>query len=97
MIGTQITRAALDDKLGTIAQSVNVAFSNVREMHAWLLVQTDAVLEAPPYSYTASEVGLFKSAFTDLDKLRTIYEGSVALPTAQDFRTFAQQVWGFGF
>lgn len=97
MIGTPLARADIDYKIGQVSLAANLAFENIRQMQAWLAGQTDAVLEAAPFGYTAGEVAVIKSAFANLDQLRTIYEGSAALAAPQDFRVFARQVWGFGF
>lgn len=95
-IGIQPSKTDLDGTMGGIAKSLNQVFDQVRQMEAWLASQADADLEAN-YGYTAQEVANFKSAFGDLDQLRTIYEGGAPLGTAKDFRTFARLIWGFGF
>lgn len=97
MIGASVTRESVDATLGQITQETNEVFQRVRLMQQWLAGQTTAVLQAPPYNYTAGEVDVIKSAFADLDQLRTIYEGAANLTSAKDFRTFAHQIWGFGF
>lgn len=97
MIGVVVTRESLDATLGDIALRTNETFRRVSQMQEWLAAQTDAVLIAAPFGYTAGEVAIIKSAFSDLDQLRTIYEGAAALAAAKDFRTFARQVWGLGF
>lgn len=97
MIGTQLTRSDVDTRLSQITQQINSGFSLVMQMQEWLAAQTDDVLEAAPFGYTSDEVAVIKSAFSNLDQLRTVYEGVAASPEPQDFRTFAQQLWGFGF
>lgn len=94
--GLTVTKAALDQAMGEIAQNVNIAMENVRQMQEWLGQQVDADLEAN-YGYSAADVANMKSAFADLDQLRRIYEGGQALPAAKDFRSFAKLLWGLGF
>ena len=95
MVGINIDKAAVDSNAGTLAQSLQSAFNRTQQLKAWLDATPDATLVA--LGYTSGEVAVLKSAITDLDQLRTIYQGGATLGTAKDFRTFAKQMYGFGF
>lgn len=94
-VGIQIDKLQIDNKAGTIAQQINIAMENISLFNEWLTSQQDADLEAD-YGYTSDEVAVLKSAFSDLDTLRQVYQG-LASSDAKDYRTFAQQLWGLGF
>jgi hypothetical protein len=65
---------------------------NVQIFKAFLDTQTDAALQA--LGYSAGDVAVLRSAYTDLDKLRQVYEGVATQGTTYDFRTFAKQLVG---
>lgn len=86
----------LDTTMGSIALSLNEVMTQIHQMQEYLAAQADADLEAQ-FGYSAQDVANFKSAFADLDQLRTIYEGAASLSAAKDFRAFASRIWGIGF
>jgi hypothetical protein len=94
MIGIAVNKADLDKLTGETAQALNEAFKNVRDIQIYLLATSQASLNG--LGYTDQEVATLKSAYADLDKLRQIFEGTINLPAAQDFRAFAKQLWGVG-
>ena len=91
-VGLTASKADIDAQAGNTALTVREAFRTVQVFQAWLLTQPDANLTA--LGYTSGEVANLKSAFTDLDKLRTIYEGTATQTPAYDFRTFAKLLVG---
>ena len=91
-IGLSASKADIDAQAGNTALTVREAFRTVQVFQAWLAATPDANLVA--LGYTAGEVATLKSAFTDLDKLRTIYEGTATQTPAYDFRTFAKLLVG---
>jgi hypothetical protein len=93
-VGSPTTKATIDSTAGNIASSINVVFDRVRLFKIWLDTQIDADLIT--LGYTQAEVDRLRSAYVDLDKLRTIFEGSQTQSPAYDFRTFAKLIWGFG-
>lgn len=95
-LGIPLTQADVNNAGGDIARRINVAFDLVADFKAWLDQRSSAQLQAD-YGFTSTEADTLKSAFADLEQLRTIYEGTAALAVAKNFRTFTQRVWGLGF
>jgi hypothetical protein len=91
-IGLIYTKSQLDALAGDIAISVAKDMRRIQELEHFLNITPDAILIA--LGYVQAEVSLLKSGFIDADKLRTIYEGSVALPATQDFRLNLLQLGG---
>ena len=82
----------LNGRAGAIAASLHTAFMHVREMRAQLLAITDADLLA--LGFAQPDIDNIKSAFADLDQLRTIYEGSATLGVAKNFTTVPRRLMG---
>jgi hypothetical protein len=93
MIGPQLTAADVHAATAQIVRQVYSMFTNVERFQAYLLA-TD--LKLPPYNMTSADEALIKSAFNDLDQLRTIFSGDQSLAVAKDFRTFAKHALGTG-
>lgn len=93
MIGPQLTAADVNATCAQIVRQVYSAMDNVRRFEAFLAATS---LQAAPYGMTAADESQMKSTFTDLDKLRTIFEGTATQATNYDFRTFAKQALGTG-
>lgn len=89
-----MSKAQLDAQAGTIALDLHEAFARVEELKYYLDAKSTGDLQA--LGYTSDEANLLKSAYADLDQLRTIYQGLASLANAKDFRTFARQVFGLG-
>ena len=89
-IGLSTTKADIDAQAGNVALQVREALRAVQLLQVWLAATPDVTLTSAPYNYTSDEVAQLKSAFTDLDKLRTIYEGTATQSSTYDFRTFAK-------
>ena len=91
-VGLTISKAELDAQAGNTALQVREAFRAVQLLQAWLVTQTNGDLLA--LGYAQADVDRIKSAFVDLDKLRTIYEGTATQATTYDFRQFAKLLVG---
>lgn len=94
---TALTKAAFDSLMNGVIQNLDGAMLQVQEIEAFLTAHPDADFTAlaggpGPTGYAAGDVTNFKSAFSDLDQLRTIYQGLATLGTAKDFRTFAKLI-----
>jgi hypothetical protein len=92
-----LTKGQFDAQMNGIIQALDGAFSQVQALEAFLTAHPDADFTAAaggpgPTGYAAGDVTNFKSAFSDLDQLRTIYQGSANLLVAKDFRTFAKLI-----
>jgi hypothetical protein len=48
----------------------------------------------PGTTMDSGSAAIIGSALTDLDQLRTIYEGTATLGSVKDFRTFLDDLWG---
>lgn len=90
-----LTRDSINQLTGTVAQRLNGAFLDIATTKSFLDTQSDADLEG--LGFAPDDVALLRSAYVDLDQLRTIYTGAAPLADAKDFRAFAQRIWGTGF
>jgi hypothetical protein len=91
-IGIAPTSAAeVNNIVGGTARSLYSVLNQVKQIQAWLLA-TD--LKAAPYSFSVGDEANIKSAYTDLDKLRTVFEGTATQTPAYDARTFAKLLIG---
>lgn len=91
-VGLSTTKGDADQRAGGIALDVRSVMDRVRIFKTWLDTVTVTQLEG--LGYTTGEANTLKSAFTDLDKLRTIYEGTATQASTYDFRTFAKLLTG---
>lgn len=94
-LGLQPPKAQVDETVGAQTRALNVLFTEIGAFKAWLDGETDTDLA--DLGYTPGEVAELRSAYVDLDQLRTIYIGAASLASAKDFRTFAKRMWHFGF
>lgn len=91
-VGYPANKTDIDARAGQLALTVRDTLRNVQIFKAYLDTQTDAALLALGYNQT--DVNTLRSAYTDLDKLRQVYEGSSSQTPAYDFRTFAKLLAG---
>jgi hypothetical protein len=91
-VGLAVTKADLDSRGGSISVDLRSVMDRIRVFKARLDTLTDNDLTA--LGYTATEVAQLRSAFVDMDKLRTIFEGTGTQGTAYDFRTFQKLLTG---
>jgi hypothetical protein len=91
-VGFAAAKADYDQRAGGLAMALRDDLARIAAFKAHLDTRTDANLIA--LGFTQGEVDTLRSAFGDLDQLRTIYEGSVNLSVAKDFRSFAKLLTG---
>lgn len=91
-VGKVITKSDIDNDASNVAIEVDNALRRASNFNDWLATQTESDLVA--YGYTSQEVAILKSAYTNLDTLNSIYQGTANLPVSQDFRIFLRQLWG---
>lgn len=91
-VGYPTAKIDIDAKAGQLALQLRDVFQQIEAFQTYLASQTEQNLIDKGYG--SEEVAILKSAYTDLDQLRTIWTGATALPTAHDFRTFAHQLTG---
>ncbi len=94
-LNAALTKQSVDSTIGDACQALNIAFDNVASAKAFLDVAQDAELVA--LGYTDADVATLRSAMSDLDQLRRVFEGAEEVSPAKDFRVFAQRLWGTGF
>lgn len=93
-VGLTVTKADLDQRAGAIALDLRSVFYRIQIYKQTLDTLTVANLQALGYAVSPDEASELKSAFTDMDKLRQIYEGTATQATTYDFRTFAKLLTG---
>lgn len=90
------SKAQIDALAGSLPMTLENWIVQVERFQAFLAATLDATLTASPYSYTAGEVAILKSAYNDFTQLIAIYRGTQNLAVAKDFRTFSKQLIGTG-
>ena len=91
-IGLSQGKADIDAQLAQCAIQLREAFVIIQRLQTFMTATADATLTAA--GYTAGEVAQIKSAATDMDKLRQIYEGTATQASAYDFRQFVKLLTG---
>jgi hypothetical protein len=90
-----LTKQQIYDNAGSVARELDRMFVRVQQYKAWLDTQTDSSLISS-YGAVQPDLDILRSALADLEQLRTIYQGSVNLAVAKDFRAFSKQTFAFG-
>jgi hypothetical protein len=93
-VGLSVTKQEVDTRAGDTARTFQRAFEDVATMQTYLEATAEPDLVA--LGYTAQEVAILKTAFSDLTQLAQIWTGTDNLLVAKDFRTFVRQLWGVG-
>jgi hypothetical protein len=94
MVGIQVTKAQVNEWVGSAALDVALAFSRVRQVKAWL--DTQSVADLVALGFTEDEANTIKSAYTDLARAAAIGVGADVQSDPYDFTTFARRLWGLG-
>lgn len=91
-----LTKAVLDNQMGSIISAIDGALLQAHELQQFFLAHVDgdftASTGAGPTGYVQADVNTMKSAFTDLEQLYQIFIGSQNLASAKDFRAFAKLI-----
>jgi homoaconitase/3-isopropylmalate dehydratase large subunit len=93
-IGRPSTKANLDQDAGSIAASLFATMDNIAKYKT--VLDTLDVTALTNLGYSTNEANQLKSAFNDLDTLRTVFIGTGTQATTKDFRTFAKLLLGTG-
>lgn len=93
-VGLQVTKGDVDTAAGICARQAHNTFQIIKQFKTWLDTQTDANLIV--LGYVQAEVNTLRSAMVDLDKLRTVFEGTGTQTPAYDFRQFSKLLLGTG-
>lgn len=91
-VGYPQDKATIDNRAGSVVTGVRESLRQAQLFKAFLDSVTDPQLTA--LGYTGTEISQLRSSVTDLDKLRTIYEGTATQATTYDFRQFAKLLAG---
>ena len=91
-VGFPTSKTDIDARAGQLALQLRDTLRQIQLFEAYLVATPDATLITA--GYIQAEVNTLKSAYSDLDQLRTIYEGGANLSVAKDFRTFAKLLVG---
>lgn len=81
--GFQVTKASLDQRIGSCVVAGESWFEDVQRIAAWLAATPDADIEA--LGYTTGEVAQIKSSFVDLENLRLVAYGQQPQANANNF------------
>lgn len=96
-IGLQSNVVDINARAGSLYIQLRDTLNAIKNFQSMLTATLDADLTSPDQNgktFTAAEVTNLKSAYTDLDKLRQIFEGTQTQATTYDFRTFAKLLAG---
>ena len=92
-----LSKAGFDSLMNGVIENIDGSLLQAQAIQAFLLANPDANFTAAaggpgPTGYAAGDVSTFKSAFSDMDQLRQIYQGLATLGTAKDFRSFTKLI-----
>lgn len=91
-LGFSTLKTDIDARSGQLSLTLRDTLRQIQIFEAWLAGTADATLTG--MGYTSGEVAILKSAYVDMDKLRTVYEGTATQATTYDFRQFSKQLTG---
>lgn len=95
-VGLSLTQSDFNERVGGIARDLNEIMGRIEDLKTYLDQYTDAELDTM-YGFDSGQGTVLKSAYGDLDQLRSIYKGGAGLANAKDFRAFAKRLYGVGF
>lgn len=99
-VGDQVTQAEINATALQIVRQLYSAFTNIQRFQAYLTATPDATILGYPtggsVALVQADINVLKSAFTDLNLLRTVFEGTATQGSLKDFRAFAGQLLGPG-
>lgn len=90
--GFQVTKDALNQRLGSVVVSGEAWFEDVERLAAWLAATPDADLES--LGFSTSDVAQMKSALADLENLRLTAYGQRTQSPASNFFFWASKLRG---
>lgn len=93
-IGRTATQAEFNNATGAIVSALFATMDNIARVKA--VLDTLTVQNLVDMGFSNGDANTLKSAFTDLDKLRTVFNGTATQTPAYDFRTFTKLALGTG-
>ena len=91
-VGSVVGKVDVDYRSEQLAKTLRDNFDDVKNFKIWLDAQTDPMLTE--LGYDGTDIARLRSAVGDMEQLRQIYEGTVNLANAKDFRTFTKFLTG---
>lgn len=82
-------------RVGGLLSQLDGAFLRIQQLKLFLDTIPDATLTSA-WGFPQADIDIMRSAFNDIEQLRTIYQGTANLSVAKDFRTFAKQGYAYG-
>lgn len=95
--GATIGLADINNRAYALSFGLHQLMRQIQDFNQYLVENGGVTyLEGAPFNMSNTDAGNITSAFSDLDLLRQLYEGSATLGSAKDFRAYARWLWGFG-
>lgn len=95
--GATIGLLDINQRAYQLSLGLHQMFRQIEDFNQYLSQNGGATfLEGAPYNMSQTDAGNIISAFSDLDQLRQLYEGTATLTADKDFRAYARWLWGFG-
>lgn len=91
--GAQLTKDKINNDAYSVVRALFSAMSSIAQFKAFLDATPDVDLTGI-YGFSSGDVATLKSAFTDLNKLKGIFEGTQTQTPVYDFRQFAKLLLG---
>lgn len=90
-----LDRATLNATAGQIAKDLDRLFLRAQEFKTFLDGYPDGNL-ITDFGYVQADINDLRSAFTDIETLRLVYQGTNPQVSVKDFRLFLKRIWGLG-
>lgn len=90
-----VDKNTIAGRAGSLFQALDSSFLRIQQYKIFLDTIPDATLIGS-YGFVQGDIDVLRSALNDMEQLRTIYQGTVNLSVAKDFRSFAKQGYAFG-
>ncbi len=93
-LGLSATQSDINNVGGSLVRGLFNSLKSVQQFKAFLDTKTDADLLL--LNFTQPEINILRSAFTDLNALVNVFEGTATRTPAYDHRTFSKLMLGTG-
>lgn len=91
-VGFPVDKVTIDQRAASLAWQLRSTFEQIALVKGWLDTQQDTDLQA--LGYSANDVAVLKSAYTDLNNLGKVAHGQQAQASANDFFFWAKNLLG---
>lgn len=90
-----VDRAGINGRAGILLAGLDSTFLRIQQFKTFLDTIPDGTLISA-YGYVQADIDILRSSLTDIELLRTVYQGTATQGSLKDFRAFAKQVYAFG-